>query len=40
MIPTMSIPLFKTTIKNNWLLLLIFFGVLTMYMTIMISMYN
>ncbi len=36
----MSIPLFKTTIKNNWLLLLIFFGVLTMYMTIMISMYN
>jgi ABC-2 type transport system permease protein len=36
----MSITLFKSTVKKNWLLLLIFFGVLTMYTTIMISMYN
>jgi ABC-2 type transport system permease protein len=36
----MSLPLFKKTLKQNWILLLIFFGVLTMYMTTMISMYN
>ncbi|WP_346917080.1 ABC transporter permease subunit [Clostridium sp.] len=36
----MSFALFKTTLKKNWKLLLIFFGVLTMYMTIMISMYD
>ncbi|MDF2821078.1 MAG: transport system permease protein [Clostridiales bacterium] len=36
----MSSTLFKTTLKKNWTLLLIFFGVLTMYMTIMISMYD
>ncbi|MBS3948714.1 MAG: ABC transporter permease subunit [Dethiobacter sp.] len=36
----MSLPLFKKTLKQNWTLLLIFFGVLTMYMTTMISMYN
>lgn len=36
----MSITLLKTTFRKNWILLLIFFGVLTMYTTIMISMYN
>ncbi len=36
----MSFTLFKTTLKKNWTLLLIFFGVLTMYMTIMASMYD
>ncbi|MEZ4357355.1 MAG: ABC transporter permease subunit [Eubacteriales bacterium] len=36
----MSYTLFKTTFKKNWLLLAIFFGVLTMYLTVMISMYN
>lgn len=36
----MSIELFKTTFKRNWLLLVIFFGVLTMYMGVMISMFN
>lgn len=36
----MSFTLFKTTFKKNWTLLIIFFGVLTMYMTIMISMYD
>lgn len=36
----MSIALLKMTIKKNWILLLIFFGVLTMYITIMISMYK
>lgn len=36
----MSITLLKTTIKKNWILLLIFFGVLTMYTTIMISMFS
>ncbi|HOV69603.1 MAG TPA: ABC transporter permease, partial [Clostridia bacterium] len=36
----MSITLFKTLIKKNWLLLLIFFGVLTMYTTVMIAMYS
>lgn len=36
----MSLTLSKTTLKKNWTLLLIFFGVLTMYMTIMISMYD
>lgn len=36
----MSFTLLKTVLKKNWTLLLIFFGVLTMYITIMISMYN
>lgn len=36
----MIFPLFIANIKKHWLLLLIFFGVLTMYTTIMISMYN
>ena len=36
----MSLTLLKTTLKKNWVLLLIFFGVLTMYMSVMISMYN
>lgn len=36
----MSGTLFLSTLKRNWLLLTIFFGVLTMYMVIMISMYS
>jgi ABC-2 type transport system permease protein len=32
--------LFKTTLKKNWLLLLIFFGVLVMYLSVMVSMYD
>ncbi|MBS3974377.1 MAG: ABC transporter permease subunit [Actinobacteria bacterium] len=36
----MSLALFKYTLKRSWTLLVIFFGVLTMYMTTMISMYN
>ena len=36
----MSIALFKHTYKKNWSLLLIFFGVLTMYITIMIAMFD
>lgn len=36
----MSFTLFKATLKKNWTLLLIFFGVLTMYMSVMISMYD
>jgi ABC-2 type transport system permease protein len=36
----MSLTLFKTTLKKNWVLLMIFFGVLTMYLTIMVSMYD
>lgn len=36
----MSLTLLKTTLKKNWILLLIFFGVLTMYMMVMISMYD
>ncbi len=36
----MILPLFKKTLKQNWKLLLIFFSVLTMYMGVMISMYN
>ena len=36
----MSLTLLKATWKKNWLLLVIFFGVLTMYMTVMVSMYN
>lgn len=36
----MSLTLFKHTLKRNWILLVIFFGVLTMYMTTMMSMYN
>lgn len=36
----MSVVLLKNTLKRNWVLLLIFFGVLTMYMTVMLSMFN
>ncbi|MBS3949717.1 MAG: ABC transporter permease [Peptococcaceae bacterium] len=36
----MSLVLFKNTMKRNWLMLVIFFGVLTMYMTVMMSMFN
>lgn len=36
----MSFPLLKTVLKKNFALLLIFFAVLTMYMAIMISMYD
>lgn len=36
----MSLTLFKSTLKRSWVLLLIFFGVLTMYTTVMISMFN
>ena len=36
----MSFTLLKTVVKKNWTLFLIFFGVLTMYMTIMVSMYD
>lgn len=36
----MSLLLFKLTLKKNWKLLLIFFGVLTMYSTVMISIYD
>ena len=36
----MSYTLFKTTFKKNWTLLIIFFGVLTMYLSVMISMYD
>ena len=36
----MSIVLFKNSLKRNWVLLVIFFGVLTMYLTIMTSMYD
>jgi len=34
------LPLFKMNFKKNWVLLLIFFGVLLMYTTTMISMYD
>lgn len=36
----MSVALFKNTLKRNWVLLAIFLGVLSMYMTVMLSMYN
>jgi ABC-2 type transport system permease protein len=36
----MSAALLKYTARKNWVMLLIFFGVLTMYLTIMISMYD
>lgn len=36
----MIFTLFMANIKKHWILLLIFFGVLTMYTTIMISMFN
>ncbi len=36
----MSMPLMQLTIKKNWPLALIFFGVLAMYSGVMISMYN
>ena len=36
----MNFTLFKTNMKRNWVLLIIFFAVLTMYLTAMISMFN
>ncbi|MFO7636690.1 MAG: ABC transporter permease subunit [Clostridia bacterium] len=36
----MSMPLFVKMLQKNWKLLLIFFGVLTMYLTVMVSMYD
>lgn len=36
----MSFTLLKTVFKKNWLLLFIFFAVLTMYMAVMISIYE
>lgn len=36
----MSISLFKSLIKRNWLLLVIFIAILTMYQSVMILMYN
>lgn len=36
----MSFPLFKSTLKRNWMLLIIFFMVLLLYSVEMISMYN
>lgn len=36
----MSFPLFKQTIKSNWLLLLFIIALLLMYLTIFISMYD
>lgn len=36
----MSMTLFKNTLRRNWVLLMIFLGVLSMYMTVMLSMYN
>jgi ABC-2 type transport system permease protein len=36
----MSYTLFKTTLKKNWILLMIFFAVLTMYLSVMVSMYD
>jgi ABC-2 type transport system permease protein len=36
----MSFTLLKAVFKKNWTLLLIFFGALTMYMAVMVSMYD
>jgi len=36
----MSLTLFKNTLRRNWILLLIFFAVLTMYTAVMIFIYN
>ena len=36
----LSLTLFKLTLKKNWKLFVIFFGVLTMYSSVMISMYD
>ena len=36
----MSIVLFKTTLRKNWMLMLIFFGVLFMYLSVMIAMFD
>lgn len=36
----MSLTLFKNTLKNNWLLWVIFTAVLLMYSTVMLTMYN
>ncbi len=35
-----NLVLLKTTVKKNWVLLFIFFAVLTFYMTIMLAMYD
>ncbi len=36
----MSLTLLKTTFKRNWIMLLIFFFVLAMYMTVIVTMYD
>ncbi|MBW8382988.1 MAG: ABC transporter permease [Youngiibacter sp.] len=36
----MSMTLFRNTLKRNWVLLAIFLGVLSMYMSVMLSMYD
>lgn len=36
----MSMTLFKADLKKNWLILVIFFGVLTMYLAVMVSMFD
>lgn len=36
----MSVPLFKATIKSNWIILLIFVALLCMYMGSIVSLYN
>lgn len=36
----MSLTLFKNTLKNNWVIWVIFAGVLLMYLTVMLTMYN
>ena len=36
----MSMVLLKTTLRKNWMLMLIFFGVLLMYLTVMIAMFD
>ncbi len=36
----MSMPLFKATLKQNWIIFIIFLAILLMYMSIMISMYD
>lgn len=36
----MSMTLFRNTLKRNWVLLAIFLGVLSMYMAVMLSMYD
>ncbi len=36
----MNIALFKATLKSNWAIIVIFFAILFMYMTIMVSMFD